>query len=54
MKERAFSGLKFLTFSSILLNSFLSRVVDVGDQGINDARWMSDSPTLVTGSGNGR
>ncbi|GJP43173.1 hypothetical protein CLOM_g2673 [Closterium sp. NIES-68] len=27
--------------------------VDCGDEGVNDARWLSASPGLVTGSGNG-
>ncbi|CAI5975950.1 unnamed protein product [Closterium sp. NIES-64] len=28
--------------------------VDYGDEGVNDARWLSASPGLVTASGNGR
>lgn len=27
--------------------------VDVGDQGVNDARWFQNEPVLVTASGNG-
>ncbi|CAI5481414.1 unnamed protein product, partial [Closterium sp. Yama58-4] len=27
--------------------------VDCGDEGVNDARWLSASPGLVTASGNG-
>lgn len=30
------------------------RYVDVGDQGVNDARWFRNDAVLVTASGNGR
>lgn len=31
-----------------------SRYVDIGDQGVNDARWFQDEAILVTASGTGR
>jgi hypothetical protein len=36
-------------------NSFqVPGYVDIGDQGVNDARWFQQEPILVTVSGNGR
>lgn len=31
----------------------MGRVVDVGDQGVNDAKWFQDEAILVTASGSG-
>ena len=33
---------------------YCCRFVDVGDQGVNDARWFHNDSILVTASGNGR
>lgn len=34
--------------------SQICRHVDIGDQGVNDARWFQDEAILVTASGTGR
>lgn len=43
-------------FGSVILTfkTFCCRYVDVGDQGVNDARWFQNEAVLVTASGNGR
>jgi hypothetical protein len=33
---------------------FCCSYVDIGDQGVNDARWFQNEAILVTGSGSGR
>lgn len=57
IKDRAFKALHRLSHGNPMPtseNSFqVPGVVDVGDQGVNDAKWFQDEAILVTASGSG-